>query len=50
MEATRRRPKATYVYYVIRFDTPFEEMQGLAGWGNYWAVKRRLKEAEGVYM
>jgi len=27
MEPTRRRPKATYVYYVISFDTPFEEMQ-----------------------
>jgi predicted alpha-1,2-mannosidase len=27
MEATRRRPKPTYVYYVIKFDTPFEKMQ-----------------------
>jgi len=27
MEATRRRPKATFVYYVIKFDTPFEEMR-----------------------
>jgi len=27
MEATRRRPKATYVYYSIKFDTPFEAMR-----------------------
>lgn len=27
MEPTRRRPKATYVYYVIQFDTPFNSMQ-----------------------
>ncbi len=27
MQPTRRRPKATYVYYVMKFDTPFEKMQ-----------------------
>jgi len=27
MAATRRRPKPTYVYYVMQFDTPFESMQ-----------------------
>ena len=27
MEATRRRPKPISVYYVIKFDTPFEKMQ-----------------------
>jgi len=27
MEPTRRRPKSTYVYYSIQFDTPFQSMQ-----------------------
>ncbi len=27
MEATRRRPKATYIYYVLQFDMPFNSMQ-----------------------
>ncbi|NQU54800.1 MAG: glycoside hydrolase family 92 protein [Bacteroidetes bacterium] len=27
MEATQRRPKPTSIYYVISFDTPFENMQ-----------------------
>lgn len=27
MKPTRRRPKSTYVYYVIQFDTPFNSMQ-----------------------
>lgn len=43
MEATRRRPKATYVYYVIRFETPFEDMQA---WQNSTLLGSK-KEFEG---
>jgi len=43
MQPTRRRPKATYVYYVISFDSPFEKMHA-------WQNKELLgvkKEFEG---
>ncbi len=40
MEATRRRPKATYVYYVIQFDTPFG---GMKAWQNQKLLKSSKK-------
>lgn len=43
MAATRRRPKATYVYYSIQFDTPFESMQA---WQN-GELLGQTKEFEG---
>jgi len=43
MEATRRRPKPTYVYYVIQFDTPFKKMQ----WWQDGELQGTTKKFEG---
>jgi len=40
MEPTRRRPKATYVYYVIQFDTPFG---GMKAWQDHKLLKASKK-------
>src|SRR5690606_141146 len=50
MEATRRRPKATYVYYSILFDTPFETMQAWKNGMLLGATKKFEDKNGGVYV
>lgn len=50
MAPTRRRPKATSIYYVIEFDTPFEKMSAWQN-GQLLGVKKKYKGAKGgVYV
>ncbi|MCM4167128.1 hypothetical protein KCTC52924_02705 [Arenibacter antarcticus] len=50
MGATRRRPRATYVYYTILFDTPFETMQAWKN-GNLLGNTKKFEGSEGgVYV
>ena len=50
MEATRRRPKPTYVYYVIKFDTPFEKMQSWQDGKLQGTTKKFEGSKGGVYV
>lgn len=50
MEPTRRRPKSTFVYYVIQFDTPFRSMQAWKD-GNLLGKTKKFEDSNGgVYV
>jgi predicted alpha-1,2-mannosidase len=50
MAPTRRRPKATYVYYIIQFDTPFNSMQAWKD-GELLGKTKKFEDAKGgVYV
>lgn len=50
MKPTRRRPKSTYVYYVIQFDTPFNSMQAWKEGALLGKTKKFEDSNGGVYM
>ena len=50
MEPTRRRPKSTYVYYVIQFDTPFRSMQAWKDGALLGKTKKFEDSDGGVYV
>ena len=50
MAPTRRRPKSTYVYYVIQFDTPFNSMQAWKDGALFGKIKKFEESNGGVYV
>ncbi|RMG25288.1 MAG: glycoside hydrolase family 92 protein [Bacteroidetes bacterium] len=50
MAATRRRPKATFVYYVIEFDQPFERLRAWQNGQLLGEVDQIEGEKTGVYV
>ncbi|MFT6190985.1 MAG: putative alpha-1,2-mannosidase [Polaribacter sp.] len=50
MAATRRRPKATYVYYAIKFDKSFERMQAWQDGKLMGKIKKFQGSGGGIYV